>query len=203
MTDIKIIYNPVDLSVRLYYDNKEIKSDENKIYAFIKTEGFFNCLKPFNRRYVIWNGLLTELIDEFNDDELHIIFEGREKDFKEVESAFEGSRTTVENVGYENNWNLMFIKNFETENIAESLVEIAGDLRELCETRNELYVINSYVKDMHTLNISESYERLEALIEEHISKWEDSNSKYKESKLAFLAHCKKQLRDVSKYIRSL
>lgn len=200
MTDVKIIFNPIDLDVKLFYDNKEILSTDNKVYAFLKTEGFHNSLIPLNRKYIIWQGLLPELVNEFNDDELNIVFEGRIKDFEEVKNAFENAESILENIGYENNYHLSFLKNYEAENLTDRLISIAKNVREMCETRNELNEIDRLVSGMITKDLSASQRVLQEIIDRHIKKWNESNDKHKKSKVDFLLISSEQLKESSKYI---
>mgnify|MGYP003294027295 CR=1 FL=1 len=199
MTNVKIVYNPADLSVRIFYESKEVISSENKVYAFLKNMGLYNSLFPFQRRYVIWRGLLAELINEFNDDELHILFEGREKDFQEVEKAFENTKSMVEDIGYDNNWHLSFIRNFDIENLVEELKGIAEEIRQISETREELHEVGRLLVEIRQDNFVDSLHELEDILDKHIEKWGSSNEKYKKSKVDLLMMKKTAMQKLQRY----
>lgn len=203
MTNVKIVYNPVALKIQLFYENKEIISSENKVYAFLSSMGLYDCLRPFNRRYIMWKGLLAEMISEFNDDELHIVFEGKENDFEKVEKAFENSQMMVESIGYGNNWHLSFIKNFDIENLMDKFVDVAQEIRDMCETREELYEITRFMEHLPQYAPTDCYQKLHEIVDKHIKKWNDSNEKYKHSKIDLLLMLKTTLDEVLDYVRDL
>ena len=84
MTNIHLVYDPYADKVQVYIESREITAPENKIYSFLDLNGFYKCLLPFRRRYAIWEGLLLELLEEVNDEDLHIIFEGRRTDHQRL-----------------------------------------------------------------------------------------------------------------------
>lgn len=200
MTEVRIVYNPANSRCRLFYDNREILSAENKIYAFLTTENIHDILIPFNRRYTIWQGLLPEIICEFNDDELNITFEGREDDFRALEEAFEKTESIVENIGYTNRWSLTFVKNFEQEAATERVLFIAQEIREMCETRAELYEIKDLVESVSVKELTEICESLQDIIEAHKEKWNQSSERHKKSKVDFLNIKAEQLKELLGYV---
>lgn len=186
MTSIRIVYDPFRNKTRIACDGREITSLDNKINSYVLSEGFYNVLLPFRKRYSVWNGLLPELINEVNDDELSITFEGRQEDFEKLEKAFEECRDMVENIGYSNSWTLYCEKGFENENIIDELINAAGNLKGLCETRAELGELRQFSECAKDMDISECRDRLMLLIGEHIGKWETSGEKYRDSKISEL-----------------
>ena len=140
---------------------------------------------------------------EFNDDELHIVFEGREEDFKEVEKSFVASGVMVENIGYENHWRLSFIKNFDAENLMDSLLSLADSLRDMCETKKELYDITGFMKQITPKNIMESHQKLQEILDEHLQKWNNSTDKYKKSKIDLLMLRKAEMNEIWNYISGM
>lgn len=193
MTNIRLIYNPFTKTARIYREHKEITAAENKIYTFLNTDGFYDCLMPFNRRYVVWEGLLPELISEANDEELRVVFEGREADFVRLEKAFDQLRPAVENAGYENRWQLAHARNFEAGDIVLQLQDIARNLREMCESRAELKEIESLTARAGEDNIRECCEAVRAVISGHIAKWEQSGSRYRQEKIVYLEMLEERL----------
>jgi len=186
MTNVQIIYNPFEDKTRVIYENHEILSDDNKIVTFLKTNGFHKCLYMFNKKYVMWQGLLPEIIKEVNDDELHIIFEGSDADFEKLEVAFCESKDIVNNIGYENNWNLSHISNFTVDRAADDLKDIIESFREFCETRAELAQLNECISLLNADTYADVCKKVEKIFEQHIEKWQNSDNKYKEEKIGFI-----------------
>ncbi len=188
MTNIRLVYNPFTKEAEVYCENKKISAEENKIYMFLKTNGFYECLLPFNKRYVIWQGLLPELMIEVNDDELHILFEGTKEDFQTLENSFTQSEIYVNNLGYENNWVVSYLPNFTVENLVQTLCDTAENMKDICESRAELHEIDNYLSDAHEIEAMEAYQKLKRMIAGHLKKWENSNNKYKDEKKNFIEH---------------
>lgn len=191
MTNVQIIYNPFEDETRVFYEEHEILSEDNKIVTFLKTNGFYECLHMFKKRYVIWQGLLPEIIKEVNDDELQIVFEGNDDDFKKLEAAFCESKDIVNNMGYENNWSLSHISNFTLECAVQSLTDIIEEFKSTCETRAELAQLDKCIEQLefHVDTYSEFCtirKSVEKIFNQHIDKWQKSDSPYKQSKIVFI-----------------
>lgn len=188
MTDIKIVYDPYAKKTSVFYYEHEIVSEDNTIVSFLKTNGFDKCLSAFKQgKYVRWQGLLPEIIKDVNDDELSIIFEGKDENFKELEVAFHDSKDTINNMGYENNWNLSFVENFsDIETVIENLKCIIEKFRDFCDTRKELDLLRDYINRLKPDTYTEIRENVMKTFEQHIEKWENSNSPYKEGKIGLM-----------------
>lgn len=186
MTTIRLVYDPFKKSVRIYNDSGEITSTENRVWAFLNTNGFYGCLQPFRKKYVIWEGLLPELVREVNDEELQVVFEGRKSDYELVKKAFSQSGPVLEEAGYENKWKLMHTENFEIGNAVSKLEAIALDLREICETRLELNEIDQFMLLVKDGCINKHCRSLQDIISSHIEKWRKSENIYKQEKILYL-----------------
>lgn len=196
MIKVHLIYNPFNKKCRLFFDNMEICDLENKVYSFLKSEEFHELLYPFNKRYVIWQGLLPELVNEVNDSELHIIFEGLESDFSELEKAFEQCKDIVLNIGYENQWHLSHVRNFDEEHFAKQMDEVAEQLGNICETRAELREIARFVTTVKERDVGKNCRQMQQLLVKHIEKWEDSREKYKEGKISYLKMLEETVKEI-------
>lgn len=201
MTTVKLIFNPFDKKSRLFYENNEITAMENKVYAFLQSGDFCEVLLPFNKRYVIWRGLLPELMNEVNDSELHIIFEGRESDFIRLEQAFDKCRPMIESMGYENQWHLSFIKNFEAEDILDKLIQAAESIRDMCETRAELHEADAFITNAVHGDIQVNYLAVRSLLEKHQEKWRYSTDRYKKEKIDYLNMVAESIKEISNLLK--
>lgn len=198
MTNIRLVYNPFTGQTRIYNENQEITAKENRLCAFLCPGGFESCLLPFRRRYTVWEGLLPELLRETNDEELHVIFEGRDEDFRKMEEAFEQTRSAVENAGYENRWQLTHIPNFEAGNLVRQLRELAAHMREMCESRRELSEIDRLAEEIGEENLDKNCQSMQAVLCAHIAKWEQSQSEYRQGKITYLKMLEGRLREAEK-----
>lgn len=200
MTTVRILYNPLDRSNRIFFEADEIFAVENKVYTFLQSNDFYEALYPFRRRYVIWHGLLPELIHEVNDSELHIIFEGRERDFIQLEHAFERSKPMVEQMGYENEWQLSFVRNYDAEHMTGQLIEAAKSIRDMCETRAELHEVDGFISKAERSDIKENYINFCRIMEKHFKKWSSSSDRYKKEKMDYLKIIADHVKGMSKLL---
>lgn len=184
MTNIRIVYNPFEERTFVYNEQTELSAMENKICTFLNCSPFPDCLRPIRKRYLIWEGLLPELVCEVNDDELEIIFEGRTEDFQLVSAAFEDSAGLLPELGYENRWKLTHAGNFETAHIAGTLSALARDLREMCESRAELAEVDRFLRLQGNPDVDRDI--LADMLARHMEKWKNSGSPYTEEKILYL-----------------
>lgn len=197
MTNIRLVYNPYTKVTEVYCENKKITAEENKILTFLRTNGFHECLLPFRKRYVIWQGLLPELMIEVNDDELFVLFEGTDEDFQLLESSFTQAEMLVSNLGYENNWTVSHFPDFGIEHLQQALNDMAENLKEICESRAELREINDYLSNLSGKEVVNKHQELKRLIAKHLEKWENSDNKYKDEKRNYIEHIiKKHLSEI-------
>ncbi len=200
MTNIHLVYDPYADKVQVYIESREITAPENKIYSFLDLNGFYKCLLPFRRRYAIWEGLLLELLEEVNDEDLHIIFEGRRTDHQRLAEAFRQMEPAVENAGYENRWQLTYKQNFESADFARRLAKTAKDLREMCECRAELSRIDNFIAGIREESVVENCRQFRSLLSEHIVKWEQGNSAFKQEKIAYLSMMEEGIAEVGRQL---
>lgn len=203
MTNVRLVYNPYSKKVQIYNERKEITAAENKIYTFLNSNGFDRCLMPFRKRYTIWEGLLLELLEEFNDEELSITFEGRKADYQRLEDSFMQLKPAVENAGYQNLWKIIFAQNFEMADMAKQLVQEAEDLREMCECRAELCAVDNLIAAIREEHLFENCSQMITLLSEHIAKWEQSSSSYRQEKIVCLKILEEKVIELRGQIESL
>jgi len=200
MTRIRIVYDPFAKRVSIYNEDEEFSAAENKICAFLNNNSFYDCLLPMRKRYLIWNGLLPELMSEVNDDELQIVFEGRTCDYQRVDGAFRHTAGLCAQLGYENRWNLCHAGNFEAAHLVNLLDEVAKDLREMCESRAELSQVDHVRLQLAEQGPDAVCLALSQLIAGHIGKWEAGNSPYREEKITYLKILCDRLEEVEKHL---
>lgn len=186
MTNIRVAYDSVTGKASVCFGQEEITAAENRICTFLSSSGFHNCLHPFRKRYVIWKGLLHELIDEVNDEELQIVFEGQASDYRLVEEAFRRSADAAEEQGYTNKWELSYAGDLGMESAVETLLELAKSLREVCESRAELGTVDHFILQMKKSPGGVDCGTLRDILAGHIQKWGTSGSPYSQEKITYL-----------------
>lgn len=200
MTNIRVAYDPVTGKTSVCFGQEEITAAENRICTFLNSSGFHSCLHPFRKRYAIWKGLLHELIDEANDEELCVVFEGQTSDYKLVEEAFRRSADVAEEQGYTNKWKLSYAGDLGMEGAVEALLELAKDLREVCESRAELGTVDHFILQMNKAPGGGDCGTLRDILSEHIRKWETSGSPYSQEKITYLEMMMERLDEAEEYL---
>lgn len=201
MTDIRVTHDPVTGEASICFGREEIRAEENRICTFLNSNGFHNCLYPFRRRYVCWKGLLYELIDEANDEELRIMFEGQASDYLLMEEAFRRSADTAEEQGYINKWELSYAGDLGMESALETLLELANELREVCESRAELGTVDHFILQMDKTPGCGDCGTLRDILTGHIQKWEADGSPYCQEKIAYLEILLSRLNEAEAYLK--
>lgn len=202
MTDIRIVYDSFTKKAAIYIEQEELTAKENRICAFLSNSSFLDCLLPLRKRYLVWDGLLPELINEVNDDELRIIFEGQVSDYLILEDAFHQSVPRITELGYADNWRLEHMGDFAAELTVGVLNDLAKKLREMCESRAELSEIDHYLRQMQEEELMKECDLLAGMIAKHMEKWENSGSPYAGEKIMYLELLQDHLRDAEKQLEN-
>lgn len=201
MTNIRVAHDPLTGKTSVCFGQEEITAAENRICTFLNSSGFRNCLHPFRKRYVIWKGLLHELIDEVNDEELQVVFEGQVSDYRLMEEAFRRSADAAEEQGYTNKWKLSYAGDLGMESAVETLLELAKGLREVCESRAELGTVDHFILQMSKSPGGGDCGTLRDILAEHIQKWEASGSPYSQEKIIYLEMLLGRLNEAEGYLK--
>lgn len=201
MTNIRIIFDSADSETEIFCGNQKIENSNSRVYDRLTSDGFYKCLNPFRSKYMIWNGLIAELISEVNDSELEIVFVGDENDFDEVRKAFDNSGEYISAMGYEDKkWSLQFEKKRDNEKAREELKRIAENLLPKCETEKEKKEVYDLISKIAEEDISDVYKKTENLLQRHIKKWQKSHDKFKTVNIFYIKTQHEQLKMVLKII---
>lgn len=203
MTDIRLVYDPFEDRMHIYYEEEVITEAENRICDFLRTHGFRKCLLPFRTKYAVWEGLAVELVQEVNDGELRIVFEGQEEDYRLIREAFRKAEAAVRELGYQGSFGLAHTGNFELPNVAKKLGDIVRSLREMCESRAELAKADGLLAQIDAGQLKQSCTALEGLILGHIEKWEQSGSDYRQEKIAYLGMLGSELKEAERQLEKI
>lgn len=101
MRTVEIYFNPYAESTRFLVDGKERKkNDGNRVDEFIVGQSIKKWLTPYVYSYQKWSGLLPELMQELNDDQLKMTFYAPPQYFYELDEEFNKQTSLIEEKGY-------------------------------------------------------------------------------------------------------
>lgn len=100
MRNVKIYYNPYLESTRLIIDGEERTHGVSRLEEFIVGQPLDKWLSPYVFSYQKWNGFLPELMDDLNDDEVHITFFSLPQYVPRLAEEFDKQTSLIEEKGY-------------------------------------------------------------------------------------------------------
>lgn len=122
MHEVHIYYNPYSESTRLVVDGAERRSSAGRVDDYIIGKPISNWLAAYSESYYHWSGILPELMENLNDDELDLTFHGSREHCKMLEEALQTQRTCVEELGFEfGHWKLVHREDYSACDFTKSL----------------------------------------------------------------------------------
>ena len=70
-----------EMKTRLVVDGNKIDSKDNRLTNLVVYQPMRKWLNPYKKKLFVWDGLLAEIIEEFNDKSIHFVFCGCKADF--------------------------------------------------------------------------------------------------------------------------
>lgn len=70
-----------EVKTRLVVDGNKIDSKDNRLTNLVVYQPMRKWLNPYKKKLFVWDGLLSEIIEEFNDKSIHFVFCGCKADF--------------------------------------------------------------------------------------------------------------------------
>lgn len=70
-----------EIKTRLVVDGNKIDSKDNRLTNLVVYQPMRKWLNPYKKKLFVWDGLLAEIIEEFNDKSIHFVFSGCKADF--------------------------------------------------------------------------------------------------------------------------
>ena len=118
MIKIRIFFNPYTQSTRLIIDGQERCDSDSRLDEFIVGQPLDKWLAPYVFSYQNWNGLLPELMDALNDDELNLEFFSLPEYFSRLGEEFNKQTSLIEERGYSSDlWRCLCEEVFLPEDI--------------------------------------------------------------------------------------
>lgn len=122
MKKIELYYNPFLEQASVKIDGESYKTQDNRLGEFLIGKPMENWLKKTIISYQRWDGILPELMEFFNDDELQILFYGSESDYNHFKEYIKNQYRDIELKGFESNmYTLKWIEKWNQENVYQNL----------------------------------------------------------------------------------
>lgn len=159
MRIVKIIYNPYSECTRLLIDDIERKGNDNRFEAAIVGKPMKSWVSPYFESYRRWEGILPELMDELNDDELDIYFYGISGQFDFLKNELQKQALLVEEKGYSSSaWSIQMKQRYRPERVQESVLRFVQGKKVYAPDQHSLIAfecIEESMKDNHSMGIRE------------------------------------------------
>lgn len=104
-------------------DGVEHRVTGNKLDEFIVGQDLTSWLSPYSISYRKWNGVLLELIEQLNDDEISISIYTSHEMFESIKQEIEIQSFSIEETGYDSSgWELKMIEYYDGKTLVKNLL---------------------------------------------------------------------------------
>lgn len=122
MRTVNIYFNPYLERTRLIIDGTEHGHEGRRMDEFIVGQPMENWLAPYVVSYHRWDGVLAELMDELNDDELHLYFYSLPGYFDRVKQALRLQAEHMEGRGYSSGlWKCEYVEYYLPQKVKQEV----------------------------------------------------------------------------------
>lgn len=119
---ISLFYNPYLKSTRLIVNGVEHGFSGHKLDEFIVGQDLTSWLSPYSISYRKWNGVLPELIEQLNDDEISLSIYTSQEMFEPIKQEIEIQSFMIEESGYDSSgWELKMIDYYDEQTLIKNL----------------------------------------------------------------------------------
>ncbi len=136
MKTVELSYNPYFQETGLRIDGEKYENPGSRIGEFVLGKSIDNWLDRKVVSYQRWDGLLPELMDYLNDDELEIIFLGTGDDFGRVKDQLSKQHGKIREKGFEpDRYTLAFRERRKPEEIKDHVQSFIENRRRFVPTQ--------------------------------------------------------------------
>lgn len=130
MRDVEIYFNPYSKRTRLFVDGRERLGGGTQLDAFVVGQPLDKWLSPYVFSYQRWNGLLPELMEDLNDDELNLTFFTLPEYFDKLSEEFDKQTSLIEEKGYSSDlWRCLCEEAFLPKDVCSSFKRFVREKR--------------------------------------------------------------------------
>ncbi len=118
-----------EVKTRLVVDGNKIDSKDNRLTNLVVYQPMRKWLNPYKKKLFVWDGLLAEIIEEFNDKSLHFVFHGCKADFTIFKKSILLQQINLNRNGGAVEVAFEFVDKWNPNKTLKELIDILDDLR--------------------------------------------------------------------------
>lgn len=118
-----------EVKTRLVVDGNNIDSKDNRLTNLVVYQPMRKWLNPYKKKLFVWDGLLAEIIEEFNDRSLRFVFHGCKADYVLFKKSVLVQQTKLNRNGGAVDVAFELIDKWDPKKTVKELIEILDDLR--------------------------------------------------------------------------
>jgi len=123
MRKVCVYYNPYLESTRLVIDGSKHRASGKRLDEFVIGQPLRSYLSPCVFSYRRWNGFLSELIEELNDDEIELSFYTLPEYFAMIREELIKQSSSIEEKGYDPQlWTFAGVGHFLPEQMEKGIL---------------------------------------------------------------------------------
>lgn len=139
-----------EVKTRLVVDGNKIDSKDNRLTNLVVYQPMWKWLNPYKKKLFVWDGLLAEIIEEFNDKSIHFLFSGCKADFTIFKKCILLQQAKLNRNGGAVDVAIDFTDTCNPRNTIKEMIDILDDLRVEADNWGEDEIIKEIdsVKDV-------------------------------------------------------
>ncbi|MGN0599423.1 MAG: hypothetical protein ACI4JK_05955 [Oscillospiraceae bacterium] len=118
-----------EVKTRLVVDGNKIDSKDNRLTNLVVYQPMRKWLNPYKKKLFVWDGLLSEIIEEFNDKSIHFLFSGCKADFTIFKKCILLQQAKLNRNGGAVDVVFDFTDTCNPRNTIKEMIDILDDLR--------------------------------------------------------------------------
>lgn len=164
MRNVEIYFNPYSESTRLIIDGEERIGGETRLEEFIVGQPLDKWLSPYVFSYQRWNGLLPELMEDLNDDDLNLTFFTLPEYVSKLSEEFDKQTSLIEEKGYSSDlWRCLCEEAFLPEDIRSAFLKFVMEKRRFAPDQWSLSLFDRVEDALNDKKMSDSVEQLRGI----------------------------------------
>lgn len=122
---VKLIYNPYSQAATLQKDEQEFSRSGSRMDKCLIGKPMSDWLEANVKGYHQWNGFLPELMAEINEDDIRLIFSGKEEDYQRfTEAVLRQNTVMAENAGQQIKLKIEYVEMFSVKKLLQQMKEL-------------------------------------------------------------------------------
>ena len=118
-----------EVKTRLVVDGNQIDSKDNRLTNLVVYQPMRKWLNPYKKKLFVWDGLLPEVIEEFNDRSIRFVFHGCKADYIFFNKNILAQQMKLNRNGGAVDAAFELVDQWDPAQTVKELVEILDDLR--------------------------------------------------------------------------